>query len=144
MPRTRPIKPETSRQAALLCAAAALDKKAEQLCLLNVGSLSGYTDYFLIASASSTRQVAAVAENVHAVLKKAGIKPLGVSGIKEGQWALLDFGQVVVHIFYGPVREYYDLESFWADAPTEEIDEADLPNLAWARPRASRQRAPKP
>lgn len=129
MPRTRPEKPQTSEQIALLCAAAAYDKKADNMNLLNVSKLSGYTDYFLIASASSTRQVAAVADNIHLVLKKSGIKPLGLSGIKEGQWALLDFGDVVVHIFYGPMRDYYDLESFWADAPRHELDLEQLTTL---------------
>lgn len=129
MLRIRPAKPETSAQIARLCAAAALDKKAEKLMLLNVSKLTGYTDYFLIASANSTRQVAAVADNMHLILKKAGIKPLGMSGIKEGNWALIDFGPVIAHIFYGPVREHYDLESLWADAPREEINPEELEGL---------------
>ena len=126
MPRARPQKPATSEQIAQLCAAAALDKKAENLSLLHVASLNSYTDYFLIASASSTRQVSAVADYIHLILKKAGIKPLGISGIKEGQWALIDFGPVVAHVFYRPIREFYDLESLWADAPRAEIIPQEL------------------
>ena len=122
-------KPQSAREIAHLCAAAAYDKKASRLTLLSVGSLTDYADYFLIASASSTRQVAAAANNIHSILKKAGVKPLGVTGILEGQWALLDFGSVVIHVFYEPVREYYDLESIWVDAPVEELDEDELAAL---------------
>lgn len=129
MNRKRPVKPEESVHTARLAAAAALDKKAENLSILNVTQVSGYADYFLIMSANSTRQVAAVADNVHLVLKKAGVKPLGVSGVREGQWALLDFGSVIVHVFYNPVRAYYDLESFWADAPRLEFEPEELAGL---------------
>jgi ribosome-associated protein len=106
---------------ARLCAAAALDKKAEDLSLLHLADLCSYTDYCLLASAASARQVGAVAANVRLILKKAGVKPLSVSGLQEGQWALLDFGAVIVHVFYRPVREYYDLDSLWADARREEL-----------------------
>jgi ribosome-associated protein len=126
MARNRPLKPDTSLGVARLCAAAALDKKAEDLSLLYLGDLCSYTDYCLLASASSSRLVGAAAGNVHLILKKAGIKPLSVTGLKEGQWALLDFGQVIVHIFYRPVRAYYDLDSLWADARQEALDAAEL------------------
>lgn len=128
--KKRPERPKTPREAAHLCAAAALDKNAEDLLLLLVDELSGYTDYFLLASGRSTRQATAIAEHITHVMKKAGIKPLGIDGVKEGRWALLDFGDVVVHVFHDPVRDYYDLESLWADAPIENLDKRTLRRLA--------------
>ena len=128
-PRVRPEKPRGTKDIALLCMAAARRKKALDLLLLDVGALSGYADYFLLASGRSTRQAGAIAEGVQQVLKKAGIKPLGQDGVKEGRWALIDFGDVVVHVFHQPVREFYDLESLWADAPRVEVDEALLDGL---------------
>jgi len=127
--RKRPPRPADSRQAARLCAAAALAKKAEDLLLLQVEELAGYADYFLLASGRSTRQAAAIAEHVAQVMKKAGMKPVGMDGMREGRWALIDFGDVVVHIFHAPVREFYDLESLWADAPRAELDLEALARL---------------
>jgi ribosome-associated protein len=127
--RRRAAKPQDPLALAKLAAAAALDKKATGLLLLDVASLTGYTDYFLILSGRSTRQATAIAESVQQVLKKSGVRVLGADGVKEGRWALIDFGDVVVHVFHQPVREFYDLESLWADAPRVEVDEADLPQL---------------
>jgi ribosome-associated protein len=109
--------------------AAALRKKAFDLMLLDVGGISGYADYLLLASGRSTRQAGAIAEGVERALKKAGIKPLGLDGLKEGRWALLDYGDVVVHVFHQPVREFYDLESLWSDAPRVEVAEDLLEGL---------------
>ncbi len=124
--RSRPPRPADSRQAALLAAAAAWDKKAFDLLLLDVAELSGYTDYFLLASGRSTRQATAVAEAVRRTLKSAGLKAIGIDGVREGRWALLDYGDVVIHVFHQPVREFYDLESHWADAPRVELDPEEL------------------
>ncbi|MBI4798333.1 MAG: ribosome silencing factor [Desulfarculus sp.] len=128
-PRSRPTRPRDSKDIALLCMAAASRKKAQDLLLLDVGAISGYTDYLLLASGRSTRQAGAIAEGIARALKKAGVKPLGQDGLKEGRWALLDFGDVVVHVFHQPVREFYDLESLWSDAPLVEVDEAALDSL---------------
>ena len=127
--RIRPSTPVDAHQTALMCAAAALEKKAFALTLLNVKDLAGYADYFLFGSGSSTRQVTAIAEKIHTTMKKAGLRPLGVSGIREGSWALIDLGDVIVHIFHDPVREFYDLEAFWGDAPIENIDSEQLTGL---------------
>ncbi len=127
--RKRPSHPTDSRSITLLAAAAALDKKAEDLTVLDVDELSGYADYFLLASGRSTRQTTAIAERIERVLKKAGVKPLGVDGLKEGRWALLDFGDLVVHVFHSPVREFYDLDSLWADAPKLEFEPEALAGL---------------
>lgn len=128
-PRSRPARPREPKDIALLCMAAASRKKAQGLLLLDVGAISGYADYLLLASGRSTRQATAIAEGIERALKKAGVKPLGLDGLKEGRWALLDFGDVVVHVFHQPVREFYDLESLWSDAPRVEVDEVALEGL---------------
>ncbi len=101
---------------------AALDKKALEPVLLDVSEQSTYTDYILVLSGRSDRHVQAVADAVAERLKKQrGMFPLGVEG-KDGQWALLDFGDLVVHVFYHPVRDFYDLEGLWIDAPRVPVD----------------------
>ena len=127
--RQRPSHPADSISIAKLAAAAALDKKAEDLAIFDVDELSGYADFFLLASGRSTRQTVAIAERIQRVLKKAGVKPLGVDGLKDGRWALLDFGDVVVHVFHSPVREFYDLDSLWADAPKLDVEPEALAGL---------------
>ncbi len=127
--RQRPNHPTDPLSIATLAAAAALEKKAEDLTVFDVDELSGYADYFLLASGRSTRQTVAIAESIQRVLKKAGVKPLGVDGLKDGRWALLDFGDVVVHVFHSPVREFYDLDSLWADAPKLELEHEALSGL---------------
>ena len=101
----------------MLCAEAALDKKATDLVLLDVREHTSIADYFILASGRSDTQVRAIAENIEDVCRKAGYRALAVEGLRHGQWVLLDFGDVVVHVFYGPVREFYDLERLWSEAP---------------------------
>ena len=95
---------------------AALGKKAFGLVILDVRELTSIADVFIICSGNSNRQVSAIAEYIQVDLKKQGIKPLSVEGIKEGHWVLLDYGHVIIHIFYEPVRNFYDLEGLWVDA----------------------------
>jgi len=95
---------------------AALGKKALDLVALDLRKLTSLTDYFIICSGRSNRQVAAIADFIHSTLKKKGIKPLSIEGLKEGHWVVLDYDQVVIHVFYEPVREFYDLEGLWSDA----------------------------
>lgn len=127
--RSRPPHPKDAKQLALLCAAAAQDKKALDMALMDVAVLTGYTDYFLVVSGRSTRQASAIAENVLRVLKKAGRPPIGREGFSEGRWILLDFGEVVVHVFHQPVREFFDLDSLWGDAPRVKLDPQPLEEL---------------
>jgi ribosome-associated protein len=102
---------------------AALDKKALEPVLLDVSEQSTYTDFILVLSGRSDRHVQAVAEAVAMTLKQdQGLIPYGVEGNKDGQWALLDFGDLVVHVFYHPMREFYDLEGLWIDAPRVPVD----------------------
>jgi ribosome-associated protein len=95
---------------------AALGRKVKDLVLLDVRGLSSVADYFIICSGRSSRQVSAIAEFIQKNLKDNGIRPLSVEGQKEGHWVLLDYGHVVLHIFYEPLRGFYDLESLWIDA----------------------------
>lgn len=96
---------------------AALDKKALLPVLIDVSAMASYTDFIAIVSGRSDRHVDAIAEGVLQVMKARGRSLLGQEGTGSGRWTLLDFGDVVVHVFYHPVREFYDLESLWVDAP---------------------------
>jgi ribosome-associated protein len=95
---------------------AASEKKALNLIVLDVRDLTSIADVFIICSGRSNRQVNAIADSIVAKLKKHKIKPLSVEGTGEGHWILLDYGHVVIHVFYEPVREFFDLEGLWADA----------------------------
>jgi len=95
---------------------AALGRKALGLVVLDVRNLTSVADVFIICSGSSNRQVTAIAEFIQTELKKAGKKPLSVEGKKEGHWVLLDYGHVIIHVFYESVRNFYDLEGLWVDA----------------------------
>jgi len=91
-------------------------KKAENLVVLDVREMTSVADAFIICSGRSNRQVQAIAEYIQSDLKKQHKKPLSVEGLTEGHWALLDYGDVIIHIFYEPVRVFYDLEGLWMDA----------------------------
>jgi ribosome-associated protein len=106
---------------ALLCARAAIDKKAENVKVLDLSDLSGFTDYFVICSGMSDRQVRAICDSVAHALESEGRELLSSEGYTEGRWVLMDFGDVVVHVFLDALREYYDLESLWTDAPRVKI-----------------------
>ena len=95
---------------------AVMGKKALDLVVLDVRDLTSFSDIFIICSGRSNRQVSAIAEYVQVNLKKHDIKPLSVEGKKEGHWVLLDYGHVIIHVFYEPVRAFYDLEGLWIDA----------------------------
>jgi ribosome-associated protein len=125
------LKPSQSREKAFLCARAALAHKAIDLVILSMDRLSSFTDYFVICSGNSDRQVQAIASHIEDTLAGIGFFPLGIEGKREGRWILLDYGEVVVHIFYHAVREFYDLERLWADA-----QKIDLPlTRKFVRPR---------
>ncbi len=107
---------------------AAMGRKAMEPVVLDVRRITDVTDAFIICSGRSNRQVSAIAEFIESELKKKGIRPLGIEGVKDGQWALIDYGHVVIHVFYEPVRRFYDLESLWADARCIEV--LKLPEFA--------------
>jgi ribosome-associated protein len=90
--------------------------KATEVVVLDVASVSDFADYFIVASGRSDRQVQGITNRVIEELAKLGVRPLSVEGYEDGQWVLIDCGDVVAHIFYGPVRSEYDLESLWMRA----------------------------
>ncbi len=106
-----------SRDHALIATRAALEKKALEPVLLDVRQATSYTDFILVVSGRSDRQVQAIADAVVKGMAEDHVKPLGLEGNREGHWVLADFGDVVVHVFYHPLREFYDLEGLWLDAP---------------------------
>ncbi len=101
----------------------ALEKKGFDVKILKLKRLSSVCDYFVIASGEADRQVTAIARTIHDGLAKAGYKPYYREGVNEGNWVLLDYIDVVVHIFYEPTRQFYALEKLWGDAPIEELSD---------------------
>ena len=106
-----------STDMARLAAGAALDKKALDPLVIDLRGISSVSEYFVIVTGTSDRHVQAVAENIMEAFKSIGVKTLGEEGFREGRWILLDYGEIVVHVFLEPVREYYDIERLWIDAP---------------------------
>jgi ribosome-associated protein len=94
------------------------DRKAVDVTLIEIGKITTLADYFVICSGTSDRQVGAIARAIEEQMKAGGIKLLHEEGVPQDGWVLLDFGQVIVHIFTPEQREYYDLERRWKDAPT--------------------------
>jgi ribosome-associated protein len=90
--------------------------------LLKVTEFCSFADYFIVCSGGSHRHVAALAQHVEEALARTGLKPLGVEGLDEGQWVLMDYNIMVIHIFLQPLREFYNLEDLWSDAPKIQID----------------------
>jgi ribosome-associated protein len=107
----------------LLLTRFALEKKARDLVALEVRELTSIADYFIICSGSSDRQVQSIAQGIEENLSEAGHSPLSVEGANRGHWVLMDFSDVIVHIFYEPVREFYDLDGLWGHAPRVELPE---------------------
>ena len=95
---------------------AILGRKALNVVALDVAEMTSYADVFIFCSGRSNRQVIAIADHIKTSLKKHNIKPINVEGTKDGHWVLLDYGHVIIHVFYEPVREFYDLEGLWVDA----------------------------
>jgi ribosome-associated protein len=105
-----------SKTLALKIAEAALDKKAEEVVLIDVTGKVDYTDYLVVCSGSSERQVKNIADEVEHRLKRKRIMPFGVEGESDGTWVLVDYGAVILHVFYRETRQLYDLEGLWLDA----------------------------
>ena len=98
------------------------DRKALDLLVLDLSEVSDFTDYFLVSTGGSERQVRAISDAVHERLRTEGVRPLHIEGQEHGQWVLMDYGDFLVHIFSEPLREYYRLERLWADAPNVTAD----------------------
>ena len=110
-----------ANQVVKLAAEAAATVKPSYLAILDLRGLCTFTDHFLIASAGSARQVRAIAEKIEEQLARAKVRMSHREGVGEAQWILLDYHDVVVHIFADQTREFYDLERLWADAPTQRL-----------------------
>ena len=118
-----PAKKNESARRLLLCINGALQKKAMNVVVLNVKEISSFTDYLLICSGATDRQVQAISAAIQQYLKKEGILPLGVEGETNGQWILLDYDDVVISIFQESLRSFYGLEDLW-NAPRMKIAES--------------------
>jgi len=126
-----PIGPE---QLASVLATAALEKKAHDLAILDLRGLIDFADIFVLCSATNRRQVRAIAEEIRRVAKQDhDVQATGQEGLEAARWVLVDFGEVVVHVFDDPHRGFYDLDGLWADAPRlplpEGAEAAVSPNL---------------
>ena len=126
---THEAKTLDSKQKAEILLRAALEKKALKPILLKLIGLVSFTDYFLVMSARSGRQVKAIAEAVMEQGKKLKLDRISAEGVSQGAWALLDYGDVVVHVFHTPVREFYDLEGLWGEAPREKFPQDILSEI---------------
>lgn len=107
---------------ARLAVGSGLDRKALDPVALDLRGISSIADFFVILTGTSDRHVQALAENIMEAFKTVGVSLLGSEGLREGKWVLLDYGEVVVHVFLEPVREYYDIERLWVDAPHLDIE----------------------
>jgi ribosome-associated protein len=106
-----------SLEKSLLCAKFAYDKKTINLVVLELKDYSALSDYFIICSGTSDRHVQAIVSHIEMSLKEKGTVALGIEGVREGKWVLLDYDDVIIHVFQETEREFYDLESLWAECP---------------------------
>jgi ribosome-associated protein len=111
----------TPERMADIIAAYAADRKATDILQLDLRGMIGYTDYFVICTGRSDRQCKAIHDAIHAGMKEQGILPRRVEGLSEARWILMDYLDVVVHVFTPDVREYYRLEQLWGEAPALSI-----------------------
>ena len=112
-----------SRELVLLSARLAAEKKAQDMCLLEVGRSSIIADYFLIATGNSRAQVHAICDHLIESLKTKGFYALRVEGYSEGWWVIIDYGSLVIHLFHPEARSFYDLERLWSESPEVNIEE---------------------
>jgi ribosome-associated protein len=110
------------RDKAVECGRLALEKKAGDVVILELTGLTDIADYFVLASGTSERHVRTVAEAIEGGTKKEGGPPLSMEGHDEGRWVIIDYGDVIVHVFLEPLRELYDLESLWIEAKRWGVD----------------------
>ncbi|MCD6353116.1 MAG: ribosome silencing factor [Proteobacteria bacterium] len=108
---------ENSKKKLCCCVQAASDQKGEDLVALDVTKISSFADYFIICHGQSGRQVRGIARHIKEKLGKAGFEPVGIEGSAEGEWILMDYNDVIIHVFHKSIREFYDLERLWNEAP---------------------------
>ena len=105
---------------------AAQGKKALDIVVLDLRGMTAITDYFIICSGRSSRQVMAIADHIQKEMRDNRIRPLGVEGVGSGHWILLDYDHVVIHVFYDPIRRFYNLEGLWVDVPRIQVDSPQI------------------
>jgi ribosome-associated protein len=113
---------DSARPTAVAIAKAGLDKKAEDVTVLDVRGLTSYADYFVVMTADSERQASAIADHVEDTMKSMGVSKVSVEGYETGRWILVDYGDVVAHVMNKESRGFYDLEGLWADAPRFQVE----------------------
>jgi ribosome-associated protein len=113
----------SSWEKTLLLTRFALDKKACDLVVLDVHEYTSIADYFIVCSGRSDRQVQSIAQGIEENAAEEGLRPYAIEGAQRGHWALIDFSDVIVHVFYEPVREFYDLDGLWGQAPKAKLPE---------------------
>jgi ribosome-associated protein len=114
---------KSGEELARLCVKAALEKKAEDPLIIDVRKLCSFTDFFVILTGRSTRHVQSLAEAIESELRTKRLSTSNAEGLQEGTWVLLDYSDVVVHIFYTETRKFYDIEGLWHDAPRIPLDD---------------------
>lgn len=122
-PRTQSQPALETESAVMIAARAATDKKATDLVVLDLREIASFTEYFLICTGASTRQVQAISNSVEEALLKNVKRPLHIEGYSSAEWILLDYGDLIVHVFSQTSRRFYDLERLWRDAPRVEVKE---------------------
>jgi ribosome-associated protein len=116
--------PPDARDRALTAARAASAKKGDDIVILDVGPIIAIIESFVLVSAANTRQVRTIVDEVELAMRELdGSRPIGLEGKDDASWVLLDYGDVVVHVFLTETRAFYDLDRLWADAPRLEFDE---------------------
>lgn len=130
---SKPEAPSDSnaQMAAHALAQLGLEKKALDVLILDVRNMASYADFFVLMTAESDPQLFAIADHLEMSMKAQGRRPLSIEGLRAGQWVLLDYGDVVVHVFQAGTRTFYDIEGLWADAAREHIrDDLPAPTLS--------------
>jgi ribosome-associated protein len=118
------LKELSSWDKTLLLTRLALDKKACDLVVLDVREQTSIADYFILCTGRSDRQVQSIAQGLEEGAAEAGFKPFALEGVSRGHWVLIDFSDVIVHVFYEPVRQFYDLDGLWGHAPKAKLPES--------------------
>ncbi len=117
--------PDLRREKVLAIVESGRERNAEKPVALEIGALTSYADCLVVMNGSSNRQVGAITDNIVKCLKARGEQPLGVEGLKEASWVLIDADDVIVHVFDSETREHFDLEGLWSDAPAMSLPEEE-------------------
>lgn len=132
------LRKKSSLELARLCARAGVAKKAEDVLILDVRKLCSFTDFFVILSGRSTRHTQGLADAIEEELGSKRLTAENCEGLQEGAWILLDFVDVIIHIFHSETRSFYDLEGLWHDAPRLAVD----PPKPAPKPRSKKKQPP--